>query len=121
MQLINLTDHDVAIFKSRSSTVPQKVIRPSGRIARLESRRIHPQHIGDGILAYTQMYKAIQGLPASREGIFYITAGVVRQYAVIIFGRTDVLSPGPKMYKSGRVVGCIGLNGPILPPEGGTP
>lgn len=105
MKIVNLTPHSLNLYDESNRLVV--VVPPSGDVARVAVRR---ERVGDadGVPLYRSHYGAVEGLPAPRPGVLYVTSALV--LAAVREARPDVWAPGePVRDAEGRVVGAVGL------------
>jgi len=122
MRAINLTPHEMVIFRNAGDIYPLCVL-PSGQLARCEEQRFFAEPVeldGTAIPGASPAAKtivpgvkkalgAIEGLPEPIEGTIYIVSLAVASEAWKA-KRLDVYCSGDAVRDStGRVVGCIGL------------
>jgi hypothetical protein len=109
-RLVNLTPHDVAIIGSGAVIV----VPPSGRVARIEDRRISDTTIqtSDGPVTVTDVrYGDVVFIPPpDGESIFIVSQIVAMMLAVRGIQRDDVVSPGRAVKDGSKaILGCVGL------------
>lgn len=99
--ILNLTPHAITI-------VGHQTIPPSGVVARLAETSEERSSV-DGIPTRAKVFGAIDGLPASEPGTYYIVSSLVAQ-AAWAQGRGDVVAPGDLVRdEKGTVIGCACL------------
>lgn len=100
---VNLTPHalDVRDISGDKTSIP-----PSGEIARIEVRD-HEVVIINNIMVYRALKGKVEGLPAPKDGVFYLVSLAVRD---ALPDRQDLLSPGNLLRRAdGTPEGCNGL------------
>ena len=105
-KLINLTPHDLIIFKDGSKTI----IPASGKVARVSSVDT-PRGDIDGIPVVARGFGDVVDLPAPQDGVIYIVSVMV--LSALAGKRDDVVAPdtgaGAVRDDSGRIVGVKGF------------
>ena len=110
MNFVNLTPHALVIYRSQEDGDPITVT-PSGTVARIATRALETELVGDGIPVTSTALIGIQGLPEPQPDVMYITSGMVVEH-LGAWGpqRMDVVAPGElRRDADGRPVGCLGL------------
>lgn len=106
-KIINLTPHTVVIVAEDGKTILGS-IEPSGSVARTKVAYAADGEVA-GFPATRATYGAVEGLPASEDGVFYLVSGMVAAHPSVI-GRADVVAPGDLVRnEAGQPVGCKGL------------
>ena len=106
---VNLTPHELVIYRSHDDTAPI-VVPPSGTVARVATRPLDTEWV-DGVPVTAITLLGVQGLPEPEADVIYITSGMVVDH-LGSWGpqRADVVAPGELLRDAaGRPVGCIGL------------
>ena len=99
MPLLNLTPHAIKLRFGDA----ERVIPPSGVIARLEQRELDAEPI-DGVPTVRATMGVVQNLPESVPGVFLVVSMPVRQE---LPNRSDLLSPGGTIRDAaGNPVAC---------------
>ena len=104
MKFVNLTPHAI--------TVGERVIEPSGTIARCHETT-EPAGQIDGIEMIYRTYDQVINLPEIELGVVYIVSHLVR---IAVPDRPDVVSPGDVVRDgAGRIIGCTNfiMNCPV--------
>lgn len=110
MELVNLTPHSIVIYRSAEDNNPI-ILPPSGTVARIATRPMETELVGDGIPVTTSALIGVQGLPEEQPDVMYVASGMVVDH-LGVWGsqRMDVVAPGElRRDADGRPVGCIGL------------
>ena len=104
MKFINLTPHDITVFKD---TWPDRTtFAKSGIIARVTQNTTVVQCV-DGINISTATFGPVVGLPGWTAGTLFIVSAMVKSAST---GRSDLVSPGELVRDdSGNVIGCKGF------------
>ena len=106
-EFINLTPHSLNVQKEDGSllTVP-----PSGTVARVKAETEVVGKIEAVAITRQKFADEIDGVPAQKEGRYYIVSRLAAQ-ALKEAGRAeDILVPGPAIRNGeGQSVGCDGL------------
>ena len=100
---INLTPHDVCVFKEDGTSINFKA---TGEVARV---KVKSKEIGRiaGIPVMKNFYSDVEGLPDPDEDTFYIVSKIV---ADAVPYRNDVLIPNDSVRDiDGRIIGCMSL------------
>lgn len=108
MKIVNLTPHAIRLYKPDGSVVE---IPPSGRVARVATRRVERGSLSGGIPVVSIEYGEVEGLPDPQEGTIYVVSSIVLQ---AVKGRGDVFAPdtspeGAVRDEKGNVVGVRAL------------
>lgn len=110
--IINLTPHEVAVFRQTGSSQAHQVIRrypSSGAVVRFSQARTT---IGvlDGVPVSTVVFGDLYGLPPEQPDVdvWYIVPGVV---LAALPARPDLLAPAIAVRDAdGRIIGCRGFD-----------
>ena len=104
MKFINLTPHDITVFKD---TWPDRTtFAKSGIIARVTQNTTVVQCV-DGINISTATFGPVVGLPGWTAGTLFIVSAMVKSAST---GRSDLVSPGELVRDAaGVVIGCKGF------------
>lgn len=86
MQFINLTPHAISVLDKDGV---KTVFEPSGQLARVSSSFADTEDIG-GFNLNRQVFGDVEGLPESKEGVFYIVSALVLGQ---VKNRSDVVAP----------------------------
>lgn len=108
MNIINLTPHAIT-FLADDNTI-QKVIAPSGTIARASQQRTREGYIttGDVEIPVSKCYYGeVENLPEPKEGTIYVVSVLTAQACPT---RPDVFITDDAVRDTdGRIIGCRGL------------
>ena len=108
MKIVNLTPHEINIFRSMEDIAPMMSIPPSGIIARVSSV-IKPLGDVDGIPIFSSEFGEIVDMPNQESGTIYIVSAILLEHKSNK-NRMDVFAPGElKRNEKGQPIGCIGL------------
>ena len=97
--IINLTPHAI------NEVQTGKTFQPSGDIARCT---VSMEEVGEveGVKTFKAIYGDIKGLPAQKDGVFYLVSGMVLSAS----DRKDLLAPGDLVRdENGKPIGCNGF------------
>lgn len=105
MNIINLTPHDICILpQSGAELQNQRIIPPSGTIARCDTEEVHCGTI-DGIPVYHTTYGQVHGMPEPVKETVYIVSYVVAR--ALASSRHDLVIPaGFERDEKGNIIGC---------------
>ena len=105
VRIVNLSPHEVNVVTEAGVTS----IPPSGDVARVAISREEVEPIivdGAEIPVNRVSYGELEGLPAPREGTYYIVSSIVAMSARAP-ARTDILVPDDFIHDNeGKIVGC---------------
>jgi hypothetical protein len=108
MKIVNLTPHDVNIFRSMEDIAPMMSISPSGIVARVSTVSELYGEI-DGIPIFSSSFGDIVDMPKQESGTIYIASAILLEHKSMK-NRMDVFAPGElKRNEKGQPIGCIGL------------
>jgi hypothetical protein len=102
MQFVNLTQHDVTIYRDGQ---PFRVFPPSGAVARIAVNTTVICEVGDIPISMTS-YGAPEGLPPRQQGTRFIVSRMLRDAV----RRSDLVSPEGQIKNGAIVVGCTSLD-----------
>lgn len=106
VSFVNLTPHGIHVMDGDGNQL--LAVDPSGTLARVDVTRKRKGTI-DNVPIYSTTYGQVTGLPAPRDGVFYIVSGMVRD---AVPDRDDLVSPGLLVRDDdGRPIGCKGFDG----------
>jgi hypothetical protein len=128
MKIVNLTPHEINIFRSMEDIVPMMSIPPSGIVARVSTiSELYGEIDGVPIFSFSfgdivELYGEIDGVPIfsfsfgdivdilnQESGTIYIVSAMLLEHKSMK-NRKDVFAPGElKRNEKGQPIGCIGL------------
>ena len=108
MKIVNLTPHEINIFRSMADTVPMMSIPPRGIIARVSMISELYGDI-DGVPIFSFSFGDIVDMPNQESGTIYIVSAMLLEHKSMK-NRMDAFAPGElKRNEKGQPIGCIGL------------
>ncbi len=103
MNFVNLTQHDVTIFRDGA---PFRTFPPSGAVARISTTTTVVCEV-NGIPISMTSYGLPQGLPEPVQGVRFIVSRMLKDAVQ----RPDLVSPeGPVFGPDRKVIGCTSLD-----------